>query len=165
MLCVGDSAGGNLVISTIVRAQKEGLPSPAGAILMSPWVHLEDVDMLGSWARNRAYDFIPAPIAKLFAESYRGEARYEEVSPLLFPDSDIAGLPPVLLECGDCEVLCDQITLFDDRCRALGVDIRFNLRPDMVHIFPLFSFTGMSQCNNTFDAIKGFMTELCSPIR
>jgi acetyl esterase/lipase len=34
----GDSAGGGLSITTQLRARDEGLPLPAAAMLMSPWV-------------------------------------------------------------------------------------------------------------------------------
>lgn len=37
IVLAGDSAGGGLVISTIVEAVKQGLPAPAGSILVSPW--------------------------------------------------------------------------------------------------------------------------------
>ena len=43
ILLAGDSAGGALVVSTLLAATECALPRPAGAILLSPWVDLQDV--------------------------------------------------------------------------------------------------------------------------
>jgi hypothetical protein len=79
------------------------------------------------------------------------------VSPLLFSDSDLAALPALLIECGECEVLLDQIVAFADKCSGLGVSVALNVRADMVHVFPLLCFTGVPQIADTFTAITTFM--------
>ncbi|MBV8615608.1 MAG: alpha/beta hydrolase fold domain-containing protein, partial [Acetobacteraceae bacterium] len=38
---VGDSAGGGLAITTMLRAREKGLPLPAAAMPLSPWVDME----------------------------------------------------------------------------------------------------------------------------
>jgi acetyl esterase/lipase len=40
ILLAGDSAGGGLIASTLVTIRDQGLPLPAGAMLLSPWVDL-----------------------------------------------------------------------------------------------------------------------------
>ncbi|KAI0103030.1 hypothetical protein GGR51DRAFT_260504 [Nemania sp. FL0031] len=40
IILAGDSAGGGMVLSTLVTLRDRGLPLPAGAILISPWVDL-----------------------------------------------------------------------------------------------------------------------------
>jgi len=40
IIFAGDSAGGGLVLATLLYLRDEGYPLPAGAILMSPWVDL-----------------------------------------------------------------------------------------------------------------------------
>ena len=37
----GDSAGGGLVLSAMVALREEGVPLPAGAVVIAPWVDLE----------------------------------------------------------------------------------------------------------------------------
>ena len=68
----GDSAGGNLVLSTLLRIAKHGISPPAGAILLSPWVDLTDNGRLPSWERNCKIDYLPQDMAKLFAVAYMG---------------------------------------------------------------------------------------------
>ncbi|KIO33836.1 hypothetical protein M407DRAFT_3841 [Tulasnella calospora MUT 4182] len=40
LIIAGDSAGGNLALSLLVLLRDMGLPAPAGAVLISPWVDL-----------------------------------------------------------------------------------------------------------------------------
>jgi len=158
IIFAGDSAGGGLVVSTIIAAQKAGLPKPSGAVLISPWVDLEDVGLNSpesSWKRNASFDYLPPDLSTLFAVCYRGESTWEEVSPSL--SNDLHMLPPLLVEVGECEVLLDQIIAFCEKCAADGVKVTMNVRKDMVHVFPLFAFTGMAQCELSFQAIGSFI--------
>jgi acetyl esterase/lipase len=66
----GDSAGGNLVVSTLLRIAKMGLPLPVGGVLLSPWVDLTDLGTNPSWSLNKDIDYLPLDLAALFADSY-----------------------------------------------------------------------------------------------
>ncbi|KAF4595637.1 AB hydrolase superfamily protein C4A8.06c [Ophiocordyceps camponoti-floridani] len=54
----GDSAGGGLVLSLLCILRDEGLPLPAGAVLVSPWVDL--THSFPSVATDAPLDYIPA---------------------------------------------------------------------------------------------------------
>jgi acetyl esterase/lipase len=58
ILFAGDSAGGGMVISMLVTLRDQGLPLPAGAILLSPWVDL--THSFPSVAGEGLLDYIPA---------------------------------------------------------------------------------------------------------
>ena len=45
VVVMGDSAGGNLAISTLLRAARAGGERPAGLVLISPWVDLTDASL------------------------------------------------------------------------------------------------------------------------
>jgi len=158
IIFVGDSAGGSLVVSTIIAAQKQGLPPPKGGILISPWVDLEDHGSglpSESWTKNLGVDYLPHNLASLFAVSYLGENTWEDVSPTLSKNLNL--LPPLLIEVGECEVLLDQVLEFVSKCRTAGVEVTVNVREDMVHVFPLFIFTGMTQCKLSFQDMAAFI--------
>lgn len=54
----GDSAGAGMVISLLVLIREMGLPMPAGASLISPWVDLtHSMPSIGGWDGG---DFIPS---------------------------------------------------------------------------------------------------------
>ncbi|KAK4570339.1 hypothetical protein LTR86_002419 [Recurvomyces mirabilis] len=57
ILFAGDSAGGGMVLSLLVILRDQGLPLPAGTILLSPWVDL--THSFPSVAGDGAGDYIP----------------------------------------------------------------------------------------------------------
>jgi len=158
IIFAGDSAGGGLVAATAIAAVKAGFPKPRGGIMLSPWVDLADIGEgvpESSWSRNEHFDYLPKDLAMLFAESYRGDSTRQEVSPAL--SNELHLLPPLHIEVGECEVLLDQIFLFANRCKTAGVTVSLNVRTDMIHVFPLFAFTGMKQCKMAFEAMARFV--------
>jgi len=133
------------------------LPRPAGGILLSPWVDLEETGVSSSWQSNEAFDYLPQDLSRLFAECYKGlEASWDDVSPAHAADCDLAMLPPLLVACGECEVLHDQIASFVAKLRANLVDVDFIVEQDMVHVYPLFAFTGQQQSLSFFDQCLAF---------
>ncbi|KAF1349660.1 hypothetical protein BDV97DRAFT_352115 [Delphinella strobiligena] len=58
VLLGGDSAGGGMVLAMLCTLRDQGLPLPAGAILLSPWVDL--THSFPSVAGDGALDYIPA---------------------------------------------------------------------------------------------------------
>lgn len=57
IILAGDSAGGGMVVSMLVCLRDRGLPLPAGAILISPWVDL--THSFPSVAADNPLDYIP----------------------------------------------------------------------------------------------------------
>lgn len=57
IVLAGDSAGGGMVLSMLVTLRDQGLPLPAGAVLMSPWVDL--THSFPSVAGEAPFDYIP----------------------------------------------------------------------------------------------------------
>ncbi len=158
----GDSAGGNLAVTTMLKIIELKLPKPAGGILISPWIDLTDIGVSQSWATNKHYDYIPKTLAKLFANEYLGKENIEDKS---FTLKDLSPsysdklnlLPPLLVEFGQCEVLHDQILNFCNKVKESGGNITFNAREDMIHVFPMYSFTKMKQCNDFFESVNDFL--------
>lgn len=64
------------------------------------------------------------------------------VSPLF---GDMRGLPPLLIQCGDAEVLRDEITLLAHKASMAGVAVRHELYEDCVHVFQAFLFLDASR--------------------
>ncbi|KAK7942795.1 uncharacterized protein PG986_011908 [Apiospora aurea] len=57
IILAGDSAGGGMVTSMLVTLRDRGLPLPAGAVLISPWVDL--THSFPSVAMESPFDYIP----------------------------------------------------------------------------------------------------------
>jgi monoterpene epsilon-lactone hydrolase len=134
----GDSAGGNLVLTTMLGLRQRGLPLPACGVLMSPWT---DLAATGETYVSRA-DADPihqrSMIAAL-AKNYLGEdgnPRDPLVSPLY---ADLTGLPPLLIQVGDRETVLADSTMVADKARAAGVDVELQVWDGMIHVFQMFA--------------------------
>ena len=134
IVLAGDSAGGTLVLGTLLALRDAGGPMPAAGIVISPWV---DLSCSGaSFKSNARFDFVGETHCRLAAVSYLGavDPRRSDVSPLY---ADLHGLPPLLIQAGGAEVLVDQIRAFAARARAAGVDVTLSVYDDMVHVWHL----------------------------
>ncbi|MGR9089551.1 MAG: alpha/beta hydrolase fold domain-containing protein [Gammaproteobacteria bacterium] len=61
-------------------------------------------------------------------------------SPLAAPlHADFAGLPPLLIQVGDAEVLLDDSTRIGQKLKAAGVDVTVEVWNDMIHVWHLFA--------------------------
>lgn len=134
IVIAGDSAGGGLTGATVLAIRERGLPKPAGAALICPWVDLAARE--GSMIRNDAIDWLDAATIDELARSYAGGAPLTDplVSPLYGIDKgDAAALPPLLVQVGSYEILVDQAVEFAERGQAAGVDVALRVWEDMVH--------------------------------
>lgn len=132
----GDSAGGGLTLATLLAARNEGLPMPAAASLISPWSDLTCAT--GSYETRADADpmITPEGIRELAATYLAGtDAR----NPLASPNhADLRGLPPMLVQVGDDEVLLDDSRDLAARASAAGVDVTLEIAPGMIHVWHAF---------------------------
>lgn len=99
----GDSAGGGMVLSILVTLRDQGLPLPAGTILLSPWVDL--THSFPSVAGDGAGDYIPPhgfhhkpsmvwpppntdELGDLAATPLKKKKSKDDLSSMSFPDPD-----------------------------------------------------------------------------
>jgi len=102
-----------------------------------------------SWDSNAPYDVVPFPtadnhmnpIALYLGEHTERYLTHPYASPLF---GDFKGLPPLLVQAGDCEVLRDEITLLAHKATLAGVQVMHELYEDAVsrvsrssHVFSL----------------------------
>jgi epsilon-lactone hydrolase len=129
----GDSAGGHLTMTTLLRLRADDTPLPAAAVLLSPWIDLESG---GDSMRTRAeVDLLITSDGGKMAVDHLlagGDPRDPAVAPL---HADLSGLPPIYIQVGDHEVLLDDSTRLADRLRAAGGDVRLDVFPEMQHVF------------------------------
>ena len=117
----GDSAGGGLTVAALVQIRYLGLPVPAAGVCVSPWV---DMEGLGESMETRA-EADPMIVREgllLSAKTYLGGA--DPRAPLAAPlYADLRkGLPPMLIQVGDAEVLLDDSTRLAGVAREAGVE-------------------------------------------
>lgn len=137
----GDSAGGGLATSTLVAIRERGLPQPGAAVLFSPWV---DLTQSGDSIRtNEEIDPMTTPeVLYNMSATYHGGVEHSACSdwrccPVL--NADLTGLPRLLIQVGENEILFDDSRRLADRARAAGVDAALQVFPGMFHVFQLYA--------------------------
>ncbi|HAC78758.1 MAG TPA: alpha/beta hydrolase [Deltaproteobacteria bacterium] len=133
----GDSAGGGLTVATLLALRDAGEPLPAAAAGLSAWL-----DLAGTGPSNTEKAAVD-PVVTMeglleMAGWYLGEQAASDTptaSPLY---ADPSGLPPLLLQVGEAEVLRDDSTRFAAKAKEAGVSVQLEVWPDMVHVWHAF---------------------------
>lgn len=132
----GDSAGGNLALSTAVRARNQGLALPAAIVALSP-----ALDLASDGESHRTVDdpFITRELMGFFNAMYvpGGDVRSPTVTP--FYSAELQGLPPVQLQVGGRERVRDDAVSMAARLKAAGVEVECTVWDGMVHCWQLFA--------------------------
>jgi epsilon-lactone hydrolase len=136
VVLLGDTAGGGLVVSTMLAARDLGLPQPAAGACLSPLFDLT--------ASGESYDKFAEddPIysraqALAAAVDYLGEADPREplASPLF---ADLSGLAPLMVHAADREVLVDDARALVTGVLAAGGRANLEVWPDLMHFWHVF---------------------------
>lgn len=132
----GDSAGGGLTVATLVALRDARVPLPACAVPMSPWL---DMELTGESYTTRAEldPMCSHEALKRMADWYLDgqDAKTPTASPL---HADLTGLPPLLVQVGDHEVLLDDSLRFVERAKAAGVDATCEVGEECFHVYQAF---------------------------
>jgi monoterpene epsilon-lactone hydrolase len=135
LFVAGDSAGGGLSLSLLVRLRDLGLIMPNGAVLLSPWT---DLTVSGaSIDRNHGKDlWFTRKHLETWARYYVGRAdgRSPYISPVF---ADLSGLPSLLLLVGENELLLDDALRVRDAAGQNGTSATVLIGKGMQHDWPL----------------------------
>ena len=137
IVIAGDSAGGGLALSALVALRNAADPMPAAAVCFSPWVDMEATG--DSITTKAAVDPVNQREGLLTnAKRYLGNA--DRKTPLASPlYADLTGLPPLLIQVGESEVLLDDSKRLAERAKRYGVDVHLEVWPEMIHVWQLFT--------------------------
>jgi acetyl esterase/lipase len=133
---LGDSAGGGLALSLVLKLRDEGILLPAAVVAISPWT---DLAITGLSARAGASDPMmdASALGPMAAEYLAGaDPRHPYASPLY---GDLYGLPPVLIQVGDDEILRDDATRMAEELEKAGCAVTLEVWPRMPHVWHAFA--------------------------
>jgi len=133
----GDSAGGALSVATLLQLRHAGIPMPAAAVLLSPFL---DITGSGESATTRAdrdpwFDIADLHVVAGYYCPDESEWKNPLVSPVF---ANVAGLPPMLIQVGDDEILLSDSTRLAEKLEAEGVEVELEVWPHMWHVFQMF---------------------------
>lgn len=163
----GDSSGGNLALSMMLRLRDEGKPMPNSAFFISPWT---DMTASGkSYYKNYQNDVEIGDKHGVFDEEtrqailnsylfdYIGEANRSVpyISPAL---ADYHNFPPTLLFAGEHEMLLDDTLVVYEKMKTSGVSVTLETQPEMFHSYVLYN-TYMPESRHSYETLKEFLKE------
>lgn len=137
IVVAGDSAGGGLALALLLALRNAGDPLPAAGVLFSPWT---DLAVTGG-----TIDSLAAADVLFDGRGVRAAARLYlagmsdtdwRASPLY---GDFTGLPPLLIQASDSEVLLDDARRVVDKARAAGVEVEFRQWAGVPHAWQIFA--------------------------
>jgi acetyl esterase/lipase len=133
----GDSAGGGLALALLLVLRDAGDQLPAGAVLFSPWTDLAatgksivdndatDPLFFGSWVGRQARHYLGNTPA---------------TNPLASPVyADLTGLPALLIQVSDCEVLLDDSRRVAENATRSGVATTLRIWHGVPHGWQIFA--------------------------
>ena len=135
---MGDSAGGNLALASLLKAGDSSLPLPQAVVAISPATDFT----CGSPSLSSRADVDPIinPAAlPMLIPVYLGrdaDPAHPYASPLF---GDYSGMPPMLLQVGDAEVLLDDAVRLAERAKGQGCDATLEVWEGMPHVFQGFA--------------------------
>jgi len=117
------------------------LPQPAGAIMLGPFVKLEEPDCNDSMQKNLTYDLIVTrsvyeTALDLIDVFCGGRDKLEICSSLYHP---MKGVCPLFISVSEHECLIDQDTELAKKAKDEGVDVVLSTRPYMPHVYHIFA--------------------------
>jgi acetyl esterase/lipase len=132
----GESAGGGLAVATLVNARDHGLPLPAAAFVMSPYV---DLTLAGTTMETKrevdplfTRELIQARVTDYTAGH---DAALGLISPIF---ADLSGLPPLIIQAGSHELLLDDAVRLAQHAAAADVEVTLDITPGVPHVFQAY---------------------------
>ena len=130
VVIAGRSAGGNLAAAMLLRGRDEGLPMPAGLVLLSPQVDLTESG--DSFAVNRTVDVVLPGSLMTSNLLYANGA--DLADPLLSPlFGNLADFPPVFLQAGTRDLFLSNTVRMHRALRRAGVSADLHVFEAMPH--------------------------------
>jgi monoterpene epsilon-lactone hydrolase len=146
----GDSAGGNLTLATLLALRDRKRPLPAGGIAISA---ATDFTLASESLRSVHDPIISSRTMPEFRALYLGDAKPSNplASPLF---GDFRGIPPLLIQVGEHEMLRDDSIRVAKKARSTGADVKLEVWPGMVHVFQI---RGLPESREAIASIADFI--------
>jgi len=156
VILTGDSAGGNLALSLVLKLKQQRRLLPRGIVLMSPWTDLTSSgESFADRAEldpvlNRAY------IDRMVHAYAEGQDLKEPfISPLY---GDFCGFPPTYIQVGENEILLSDSTRLHQAFVDANVSVKMDIYPGMWHVFQM---SPVKAARDAMDKNAEFIYDIC----
>ena len=160
VILAGDSAGGHMALSLVLKLKEQRRLLPRGLVLMSPWT---DLTSSGKTHKTKAEvdPVLDAEYLERMIRNYipghpdKEEAKDPMISPLF---GDFEGFPPTYIQVGENEILHSDSVMLHKRLVQENVSVKLDIFKGMWHVFQ------MSPLKTAYDAMDKnaeFIYEIC----
>ncbi len=154
---------GNIAISTCFRIAEQNLASPAGVVMISPWLDLtrkssgHHPNQPTDWLTTADDESTRTDVIERYMGSEIKTAADPRVSPLFRELSAIKKLPPQFLSAGEAEIYITECRAWAKKVHdALGPDadaaLQTHFVPGQVHIFAMGGWVADPEALDESDA-------------
>lgn len=156
VILTGDSAGGNLALSLILRLKRERRLLPRGVILMSPWTDLTSSGE--SFLEKASVDpVLDKEYIDRMIEAYG--VGHDLSNPLISPlFGDFKGFPPTYIQVGENEILLSDSVRLHQAFVEKNVSVRMDIYPGMWHVFQM---SPVKAARAAMDKNAEFIYDIC----
>ena len=155
---IGDSCGGGLVVTSLLRLRERGVPMPALGVTLGGWF---DLEASGDSARNPVGPdpFAEASFTRARGRDYVGETgdlRDPLVSPIY---AELGGLPPLFLQVGQVDLTRDDALRLASLAGKQGVEVTLEIHPAMVHGFQGLANAGIPEAQEALRRVADWVAK------
>ncbi len=138
VIVAGDSAGGNLALSLVLKLKSENRILPRGLLLLSPWTDLT-ASGKSHVSRQKVDPVLDAEYLERMTLNYASGLDLEDpfISPLF---GDMTGFPPTYIQVGDNEILLSDATRLHKKMVKANVSVKIDVYKGMWHVFQMSPF-------------------------
>ena len=156
VIVAGDSAGGNLALSLVLKLKEQGRLLPRGIVLMSPWT---DLTSSGKSFEAKAEvdpvldrDYIDRMVAAYAPDM---DLKQPLISPLF---GDFEGFPPVYIQVGENEILLSDSLRLHQALVDANVSVKMDTYKGMWHVFQM---SPVKAAREAMDKNAEFIYDIC----
>ena len=137
IIIVGESAGGGLALSLMLKLRDKSIGLPKAAVLLSPWTDMTESGDSYKTCLDTDPFYNISSIERKAAEMYCGNTDKNNsfISPLF---ADLCALPDILIQVGTNDVLYDDSTRLKQNLIKSGVNVKLRIYDGMWHVWHAF---------------------------
>lgn len=156
VILTGDSAGGNLALSLVLKLKEQGRLLPRGLVLMSPWT---DLTSSGKSFQTRAEvdPVLDSAYIDRMVEAYAAGQNLKDpfVSPLF---GSFEGFPPTYIQVGENEILLSDSKRLHQAFVEANVSVKMDIYTGMWHVFQM---SPVKAAKEAMDKNAEFIYDIC----
>ncbi len=156
IILTGDSAGGNLALSLVLKLKEQERLLPRGLILLSPWT---DLTSSGDSFRTKAEvdPVLDSTYIERMIQAYAPEQDLKNplISPLF---GDFTGFPPTYIQVGENEILLSDSVRLHQAFVDANVSVKIDVYPGMWHVFQM---SPVKAAREAMDKNAEFIYDIC----